>query len=305
MRNQFSRLIRTCVRRLRSNSGPSYELDNIKLNQGLILSKMNSTASHTNLQDYEFRIFSQWGDDGIIQHLTESVRIKNKTFIEFGVQDFSESNCRFLMLKDNWSGYVIDGSPQHIANLRTSWYYWRYDLQSHAAFITRDNVVVLLDGSGFAKDAGIVSIDIDGNDYWVLSVLTMWTPSIFIVEYNAVFGKDRSITVPYDPDFMRSRAHFSNLYFGASLSALDGLLSPRGYAFVGTNSAGVNAFWVRRELLNDHVKEVSVDEGFTMSRARESRDADDQLSFLRDVERVALIKDMPVYDTRLDAIGIL
>ena len=84
------------------------EIDHIKISQGKILSELNKKKNSKNIQDYEFKIFSQWGEDGIIQKIIDSIEIKNKTFIEFGVGNFLESNCRFLMMHNNWSGFVID-----------------------------------------------------------------------------------------------------------------------------------------------------------------------------------------------------
>jgi hypothetical protein len=94
--------------------GIDEKLDDIKMNQGLILSLMQQEQRSKKLQDYEFKVFSQWGEDGIIQQLTKTLEIKNKTFIEFGVETFFEANCRFLMMKDNWTGFVIDGSSKNI-----------------------------------------------------------------------------------------------------------------------------------------------------------------------------------------------
>jgi hypothetical protein len=76
------------------------KLDQSKINEGIVLSTLNLNVGKTDLRDYEFKIFSQWGEDGIIQHLTRVIEIRNKTFIEFGVEDFLESNCRFLLMKD-------------------------------------------------------------------------------------------------------------------------------------------------------------------------------------------------------------
>jgi hypothetical protein len=83
-------------------------IDDIKMNQGIILSRLNAIAN-TDLENSKFKVFSQWGEDGILQFLVSNLNIRNKTFIEFGVENFLESNCRFLMMKDNWSGFVIDG----------------------------------------------------------------------------------------------------------------------------------------------------------------------------------------------------
>src|ERR1700722_18223181 len=101
-------------------------LEQVKLNQGKLLSRANLSLNSTSLQDYEFKVFSQWGEDGIIQKLISSVEIKSKTFIEFGVEDFTESNCRFLMTNNNWSGFIIDGSTANITKVKASHFYWAH-----------------------------------------------------------------------------------------------------------------------------------------------------------------------------------
>ena len=95
---------------------------------------------------------------------------------------------------------------------------------------------------------GILSIDIDGNDYWIWQAITSVQPAIVICEFNAVLGDMRPIVVPYDSAFQRLRAHFSGQYFGASIAALKSLARAKGYTFVGTNSNGVNAFFLKEEL---------------------------------------------------------
>ncbi len=151
-------------------------------------------------------------------------------------------NCRFLLAKDNWQGYVIDGSETNIARLQASYFYWQRPLTAKAAFIDAENVAQLLDESGFDKDLGILSVDVDGVDYFLLERLVEWRARIIIVEYNALFGSERAVTIPYDASFTRSKAHSSNLYFGASLRAFERLLSGRGYALVGVNSVGSTHF---------------------------------------------------------------
>ena len=221
--------------------------DEIKLNQGAIISLLNENRESKTLADYEFKLFSQWGEDGIIQRLTHCVKVANKTFIEFGVEDFFESNCRFLMMKDGWRGFVIDGSEAKIKRLRRSYFFWKHELNAVAAHITRENIDGLLARSEFDRDVGVLSIDLDGNDYYVLEAIGRFEPRILICEYNAVFGPVRKIAVPYRADFDRSRAHYSNLYWGASLAAMTYLAESKGYVLVGTNSAGNNAFYVRRD----------------------------------------------------------
>jgi hypothetical protein len=272
-------------------------LEQVKLNQGKLLSRANLSLNSTSLQDYEFKVFSQWGEDGIIQKLISSVEIKSKTFIEFGVEDFTESNCRFLMTNNNWSGFIMDGSTANITKAKASQFYWAHELQAVQAFIDRDNVNDLLKLSGFGDDVGILSIDIDGIDYWVLEAIDQaFLPRILIVEYNAVFGCDRAISVPYDPHFNRTAYHHSNLYFGASLPAFAHLAAKRGYDLVGTNSAGGNAFFVRRDLMNGSLNALSAMEGYTRSKARESRDRDGRFTFLTGDDRLTAIRGLPVID---------
>lgn len=294
MRNRLGKLADMVVRLLKVDR----HLDEIKINQGRILAGMNALRKAASLSDYEFKVFSQWGEDGIIQFLISNLEIQNKTFIEFGVEDFFESNCRFLLMKDSWRGFVIDGSPNNIGRLEASYFYWRYSLQAKAAFVTRENVNALLEESGFEKDLGILSIDLDGIDYYVLDELESWRPSILIVEYNAVFGPDRAVSVPYDAQFQRTRAHHSNLYYGASLPAFSELARERNYALVGVNGAGSNAFFVRRDLLNDAVSEVDLQTCFRDSGFREARDESGALTFASGIERRRAIADMGLLDVR-------
>ena len=248
------------------------------------------------LWQHEFKVFSQWGEDGIIQFLVNHLDVANRTFIEFGVEDFAESNCRFLLMKDYWSGFVIDGSEKNIACLRASYFYWQHQLTSKASFITRDNVAALLDESGFDKELGILSLDIDGVDYHVLEALGQWRPAILIVEYNEAFGSQRPVTVPYDPAFLRQKKHVSNQYWGANLPAFCHLADQRSYALVGVNGVASNAFFVRRDLLNEHVREVNLHSCNRQANFRDSRGANGELTFLSGRSRAIAMADMPVVD---------
>src|SRR5690348_2388073 len=147
------------------------------------------------LRDAEFQVFSQWGDDGIIQYLIHQVPSLPEVFVEFGVQDYRESNTRFLLMHDNWSGLVMDGSEQFVSFIQSEDIYWRYDLTAVASFLTRENINDVIRGAGFSGPIGILSVDIDGNDYWVWEAIDVVDPTIVIVEYNSVFGPDRAVSV--------------------------------------------------------------------------------------------------------------
>jgi hypothetical protein len=249
------------------------------------------------LIDVEFKVFSQCGDDGIIQWLIHNIDFPNKTFIEFGVEDYRESNTRFLLMNDNWSGLVIDGSQRNIDSIISSEYFWRYELTAKKAFIDAENINDLIASAEFKKEVGILHIDLDGNDYWVWQSITNISPLIVIIEYNSVFGIDKPITVPYNKKFIRNKAHYSNLYFGASLLSLYQLSESKGYAFIGCNSTGNNAYFVRKDKLNNTVKEISLKNGYVASKFRESLDRSGKLNYLTGNKRLEAIKGMPIFNT--------
>lgn len=254
-------------------------LQRIQESLGRIEERQLHSLKQPGLRANEFRVFSQWGEDGIIQHLISQVRIDRPIFIEFGVENYTESSTRFLLVNNNWSGLVIDGGAENIEFIRNDPIYWQYNLKAEQAFVTRENINELFTRNGMRGEIGLLSVDIDGNDYWVWEAIEVVQPVITVVEYNARFGPDAAVTIPYDPAFVRSRAHHSMLYFGASLKALCRLGEKKGYAFVGCNSAGNNAFFVRRDRLPSGVAELSAAEGFVRNQFRESRDAAGRLVF--------------------------
>ncbi len=261
----------------------------------LHLHRLRQLGPIRSLHDAEFKVFSEWGEDGIIQYLINSIPIKEKVFVEFGVENYTESNTRMLLINDNWKGLVIDTNRDHIEYIRNDEIYWRYDLTVKCDFITRENINDLISSSGIRGDIGLLSIDIDGNDYWVWEAINGISPRIIVCEYNSIFGSDHAISIPYDSAFQRTKAHYSNLYFGASLPALCALAEKKGYDFCGSNSAGTNAFFVRKDL-SDHVRTVPVREGYVLSRVREGRDPDGNRTYLSGRDRVRVIKDLKVVD---------
>lgn len=194
---------------------------------------------------------------------------------------------------------VIDGSEQNILAIRRAPSYWRHQLEAVCAFINLENISGLISQSGFGEDIGILSVDIDGVDYWILKAIQECSPRILIVEYNSLFGAERAITVPYDPEFDRTKKHFSNLYFGASLAALHHLATERGYSLIGSNSAGINAFFVRNDQLhNCPFPPLSVKEAFVTSLVRQSRAPSGELTFLTGDEQIEAIRGLPVVNVR-------
>jgi hypothetical protein len=282
-------------------------LEALKLLTGRLLANEVRTSARS-FREAEFKVFSQFGDDGIIQYLIARLDIPPElsTFVEFGVQDYSESNTRFLLMNDNWRGLVMDGDKQSIESIKARDMYWRHDLSALCQWIDRDNINSILEQSGFAGNIGILSIDIDGNDYWVWQRIEAVRPIVVIAEYNSVFGAQRAITVPYDPAFNRTKAHYSNLYWGASLAALAHVGRSKGYAFIGSNLAGNNAYFVHESYLGrGGIVAVTAQKGYVESRFRESRDQQGRLTHLGGEARRRMIAEMPVYDVERDSVVML
>ena len=195
---------------------------------------------------------------------------------------------------------ILDGSVDAIAGVRDRDFFWRHDLRAESAFIDRDDIDGLIASHGFAGEIGLLSIDIDGNDYWVWERIAGIDPVIVVVEYNSLFGPDRAVSIPYAPGFERTHAHHSNLYWGASLGAMCRLGHAKGYAFVGSNRAGNNAFFVRANRRGD-LPALSAREGWVASRFRESRDREGRLTFMSGDERLQLIAHLPLVDVATGA----
>jgi hypothetical protein len=217
--------------------------------QGSIASwHVRAQKNISSLADVEFRVFSQCGEDGIIDWLIERAGLPTRlhTFVEFGVETYDEANTRFLLENRLWSGLVIDGDPKLNENLSRGLSHWRHNLRAKSAFITRDNINELILQAGFAGDVGLLSIDIDGNDYWVWEAINVIHPVICICEYNPIFGNMHSISVPYDAGFIWGQKH-DRAYYGASILALSSLAARKGYRFLGTTVAANNAFFIRED----------------------------------------------------------
>jgi hypothetical protein len=275
-----------------------YDTFKTLINLGKIQSETNKFKKNIkSLEEVEFQVFSQRGEDGIIQYIFSQIEVPNKIFIEFGVENYTESNTRFLLINNNWAGLVMDGSRTNIRFIRSDFIYWKYDITAYQSFITRENINGLIGKYTQCKDIGLLSVDIDGNDYWVWEAIDVIFPRVVMCEYNSSFGDSRALTIPYQEDFVRRKAHFSDLYFGASLPAFCHLAEIKGYDFIGTGSAGVNAFFVRKDL-SAPFKKYAPGEGFRPSANRDSRDRNGKLSFLRHEERLEEIRDMPLFDIR-------
>lgn len=275
--------------------------DEVRLAIGALHARAVRSSACPSLGDAEFRVFSQFGEDGMIQYLISRVPISKEIFVEFGVGSYRESNTRFLLMENNWRGLVMDGGTSHVEYLASSPILWRHTVTARSAFITADNVDEEILAGGVAGDIGLLSVDIDGNDYWVIKALTAISPRILIAEYNSLFGPIAPVSTPYTPTFDRSSAHYSHLFWGASIAALTHIASAKGFSLVGSNRAGNNAFFVRNDVLGT-LPVRAPQEAWAMNTYRDSRQSDGSLSFVTGrTAQLELIGDMELVDVTTGA----
>lgn len=265
-------------KKVKARIGDTSKLDNIQLALGRIEKRQLDSLGYNNPIQWEFQVSSQWGEDGIIQFLVGKVPILNKIFIEFGVENYTEANTRFLLQNNYWSGLVIDGNEKSIEQIKKSDLYWRYNLKAHSAFIDKDNIDKIIGSNGINGDIGLLSVDIDGNDYWVWQAINSVQARIVVCEYNSLFGSSARVSIPYESTFNRNAKGRPVTYYGASIAALTFLAQKKGYELVAGNSAGNNIFFVKKEYLNG-LKPITMEEVYVRPAFRESRNADGTLSF--------------------------
>jgi hypothetical protein len=191
---------------------------------------------------YRLQMLRAKGQSDESQIIADLTRDSPRTFVEFGFHPI-EFNCASLARDSAWRGLLIDGNRRQVEDARSL---FSDRIRIVEAFLTLNNLDFIK--SIFPK-IGVLSIDVDGNDYWFLKHLIETEPTVICVEYNSTFGME-PITVPYDPTFDRNEKHPRGWYHGASLTALSKLCASRDYGLAAISSAGSNAFFTRDGKLN-------------------------------------------------------
>jgi len=214
-------------------------------------------------QDVEFRCYSQNGEDGILLYMFALLGTTNRKVIEICAGDGIECNAANLLINHGWQGLLIDGDAAQVERGRTFYSNCRNTWVAPPTFvnawITADGVNALVADQGFGGPVDLLSLDIDGNDYWVLKALECVTPRVIVLEFNGGCGADLSVTMSYQSDF-RLDYNVQPYRCGASLGAFVKLARARGYRLVGVQSRGFNAFFVRNGIGEAVLPERSVRE---------------------------------------------
>lgn len=198
------------------------------------------------LRTFERKVFSQQGEDGIIEEIFRRIGETNRYFVEFGVETGLECNSARLARECGWSGLFMEADPDEFPILQAN--YAPYPgVRCVRAMVHPTNIQQLFADAGVPPEPDLLVIDIDGNDYWVWKAVVDYRPRVVVVEYNAFYPPPSRWVMAEDPTFSWKQTD----YYGASLGALSRLGKSKGYDLVGTDSRGVNAFFVRSDCAAD------------------------------------------------------
>lgn len=212
------------------------------------------------LSETGFRVFSQFEEDGKLLFIFSVIGMTNKSFVEIGSDDGVNSNSANLYFNFGWHGLFIDGNKKSITRGKKFFskypHPWYYKPKFICAKVTRENINDLISSSGYNGEIGLLSIDIDGNDYWIWDAITVIDPQVVIIETHNEFGLN-NIVVPYDANYSYPGKHPD--YHGASPIAMTKLAKKKGYRLVGANELGFNFIYVKNGLVEKEIQEVSVE----------------------------------------------
>lgn len=236
------------------------------------------------LSETGFRVFSQFEEDGKLLFVFSVIGMDVKTFVEIGSDDGVNSNSANLYFNFGWNGLFIDANAKSIKRGKKFFskypHPWFYAPEFICEKVTRENIDEIIKNSGYSGEIGLLSIDIDGNDYWIWDALDVISPRVVIIETHNEFGMN-NIVVPYDPDYSYPGKH--PLYHGASPVAMNKLARRKGYRLVGANELGFNFIFVKNGLADELLPEVSVESVLTHPS---SKAAAKKFEEVRDLEYV-------------------
>jgi hypothetical protein len=202
------------------------------------------------LSGFELRVFSQNGEDGVLAEILRRIGAPGRFFVEFGIESGREGTCVYLADVAEWRGLFIEAHPEFYRQLERK-YVRSPRIDTIHAMVTPDNIEALFKRAGVLPEPDVVSIDINGADYWVWEAITSYRPRVVVIEYNGAIDPRRRLVQP------RDRTSWDGTeFFGASLAAMQTLGDGKGYRLVHTEMAGLNAFFVREDVAGGQFPEV-------------------------------------------------
>lgn len=217
-------------------------------------------ANPPSMKDVGFRIHSQNEEDGILLFIFSLIGTTNKLSVEICCGNGIECNTANLIINHKWHGLMFDGRE---ANIKKALKFYKclpdtrvWPPVIQLEWITAENVDRLILDNGFSGDIDLLSIDVDGNDYWIWRAINMIKPRVVVIEFNHLFGPIKSVSIPYKPEFEADFTEYGSDYAGASLAAMIKLGKEKGYRLVATNAYATNAFFIRKDVNHPWLKEI-------------------------------------------------
>ena len=236
-----------------------------QVSQLILKNQYKQLASNNNLpkfQDTGCHFYSQTDEDGFLLFIFSLIDSTNKKVIEIGCGDGLECNSANLIINHGWKGLLLDGDEASIKVGQKVYGFLKTTAVNLPklvhAWLTKENINEIITSHGFDGEIDLLSIDIDGIDYWILKSIDCVNPRVIILEYNTYWDVQDSVTVPYDSEF-QAQIIDGAYYCGASLTAFVKLGAKLGYRLVGCNTARYNAFFVRNDIGTDVLPEVTIE----------------------------------------------
>tara|TARA_B100001093_G_scaffold513234_1_gene584728 strand:+ start:1413 stop:2345 length:933 start_codon:yes stop_codon:yes gene_type:complete len=271
------------------------------IGKNILINNRKNYVNFKSINDAEEKIFSQNGEDGIIDYILEVLKVKDPKFIEIGVEDYIEANTRLLYHIRNSHGLIVDQSI-NINKLSKNLDLWQGRIKVLKKYVTPENINEIIKHENFNKDLDLFSIDIDGLDFWVIKKLPVNFAKICIAEYNPLFGSENEISVPNIENFDRTKYHYSNLCWGVSLKGLINIMNEKNFTFLGANNLKNNAFFINKnfeELFKNVISDKNIGlNKYTEHQFQESRDKKGNLTYLSRKDQLKAIKDCQVINIK-------
>lgn len=250
IRSALRRLVRPLVQEFAVAAGPRAISNEAAAQKTLMqqyrLLAVHDRASLPSLRDVGFRKYSQFEEDGILLYVFSLITPINRTCVEICAGDGRECNTTNLIVNHGWWGHLFDGNPENVHSgrefFRESADTFLYPPRFSHAWITAENVNTVIERSGARGPIDLLSLDIDGMDYWVWKAISVIDPQVVICETHNPIPATEALTVPYDANFVFQ----SENHRGASLAAMCKLGNQKGYRLIGTHRFGFNAFFMKR-----------------------------------------------------------
>ncbi len=223
------------------------------------------TKSYENISQAGFRCYSQFEEDGIILYILATIGMKTKKVVEICVGDGEECMATNLVINHGYQGFLFDGSEHNIRHARRFFNLKKDCLLTppslNVAWITKDNINKLLREVGASGEIDLLSLDIDGNDYYIWEAITEVNPRLCVFETHDIVPGDCSVTIPYEDNFnCRANSDGNPDFRSVSLLAMKKLSERKGYRMIGAHRHGFNVFFLRNDIATETFPEISIEQ---------------------------------------------